>query len=151
MLDWTDIVLRLGVATLAGCGIGLNRDLHGKPIGLRTLGLVGLAVFNAVNGLDWRPLGILADFVDVDPEYEALVEDFLRWKLQYVVVEDRTAAEKALDNAAASVNVDQIRRGPTVIAAPPWRTTRRWKSSPSLRSRAPRRATASPGPPRRPC
>jgi len=43
MLDWSEIVLRLGVATLAGGLIGLNRDLHGKPIGLRTLGLVGLA------------------------------------------------------------------------------------------------------------
>ena len=43
MLDTTDIVLRLGAATLAGGLIGLNRDLHGKPIGLRTLGLVGLA------------------------------------------------------------------------------------------------------------
>lgn len=43
MPDWSEIVLRLGVATLAGGLIGLNRDLHGKPIGLRTLGLVGLA------------------------------------------------------------------------------------------------------------
>ena len=43
MLDWSEIVLRLGAATLAGGAIGLNRDLHGKPIGLRTLGLVGLA------------------------------------------------------------------------------------------------------------
>jgi putative Mg2+ transporter-C (MgtC) family protein len=43
LLDWQDIVLRLGAATLAGGLIGLNRDLHGKPIGLRTLGLVGLA------------------------------------------------------------------------------------------------------------
>jgi putative Mg2+ transporter-C (MgtC) family protein len=36
-------VLRLGVATLASGAISLNRDLHGKPIGLRTLGMVGLA------------------------------------------------------------------------------------------------------------
>jgi putative Mg2+ transporter-C (MgtC) family protein len=43
LLDWQDIVLRLGAATLAGAAIGLNRDLHSKPIGLRTLGLVGLA------------------------------------------------------------------------------------------------------------
>jgi putative Mg2+ transporter-C (MgtC) family protein len=43
LLDWSDIILRLGVATLAGGLIGLNRDLHGKPIGLRTLGLVSLA------------------------------------------------------------------------------------------------------------
>ena len=43
MLDWTEIILRLGVATLAGGLIGLNRDLQGKPIGLKTLGLVSLA------------------------------------------------------------------------------------------------------------
>src|SRR5258708_14872061 len=38
-----DVILRLGAATLIGAAIGLNRDLHGKPIGVRTLGLVGLA------------------------------------------------------------------------------------------------------------
>lgn len=52
--------------------------------------------FNHIRGLDWAPLGILADFVDVDPEYESLVEDFLRRELQYVVVEDRAQAERAL-------------------------------------------------------
>ncbi len=48
LLDWWDIILRLGVATLASGVIGLNRDLHGKPIGLRTLGLVGLATATVV-------------------------------------------------------------------------------------------------------
>jgi putative Mg2+ transporter-C (MgtC) family protein len=48
LLEWSDIVLRLGVATLASCAIGLNRDLHDKPIGVRTLGLVGLATALAV-------------------------------------------------------------------------------------------------------
>ena len=48
MLDWPEIVLRLGVATLAGGLIGLNRDLHGKPIGLKTLGLVALATATVV-------------------------------------------------------------------------------------------------------
>jgi putative Mg2+ transporter-C (MgtC) family protein len=43
LLDWPEIVLRLGVATLAGGLIGLDRDVHGKPLGLKTLGLVGLA------------------------------------------------------------------------------------------------------------
>jgi putative Mg2+ transporter-C (MgtC) family protein len=43
MTDFADIILRLGGATLIGAAIGLNRDLHGKPIGVRTLGLVGLA------------------------------------------------------------------------------------------------------------
>jgi chromosome segregation protein len=53
--------------------------------------------FNAVRGLDWTPLGILADYVEVEPDYEALVEDYLRWKLQYVVVEDRSQAERAIE------------------------------------------------------
>lgn len=43
MIDVADVILRLGGATLIGAAIGLNRDLHGKPIGVRTLGLVGLA------------------------------------------------------------------------------------------------------------
>jgi putative Mg2+ transporter-C (MgtC) family protein len=37
-----EIILRLGAATVIGAAIGLNRDLHGKPTGVRTLGLVGL-------------------------------------------------------------------------------------------------------------
>jgi putative Mg2+ transporter-C (MgtC) family protein len=48
LLDWPEILLRLGVATLAGGLIGLDRDLHGKPVGLKTLGLVGLATAMAV-------------------------------------------------------------------------------------------------------
>jgi putative Mg2+ transporter-C (MgtC) family protein len=48
MTDLAEIVLRLGGATLIGAAIGLNRDLHGKPIGVRTLGLVGLASATAV-------------------------------------------------------------------------------------------------------
>jgi putative Mg2+ transporter-C (MgtC) family protein len=41
-MDWTEIALRLSAATLIGGILGLNRDLHGKPTGVRTLGLVGL-------------------------------------------------------------------------------------------------------------
>jgi putative Mg2+ transporter-C (MgtC) family protein len=48
MTDLAEIILRLGGATLIGAAIGLNRDLHGKPIGVRTLGLVGLASAMAV-------------------------------------------------------------------------------------------------------
>ncbi|MFT4117542.1 MgtC/SapB family protein [Bradyrhizobium sp.] len=47
-LDWPEILLRLGIATLAGGAIGLNRDLHGKPIGLKTLGIVGLSTATVV-------------------------------------------------------------------------------------------------------
>jgi putative Mg2+ transporter-C (MgtC) family protein len=41
-MDTLEIVLRLVVAALAGVALGLNRDLRGKPTGVRTLGLVGL-------------------------------------------------------------------------------------------------------------
>lgn len=34
--------VQLIVAMICGMAIGLNRDLHGKPTGVRTLGLVGL-------------------------------------------------------------------------------------------------------------
>ena len=37
-----EMALRLLAATLIGASIGLNRDLHGKPTGVRTMGLVGL-------------------------------------------------------------------------------------------------------------
>lgn len=33
---------RLGLATLAGSAIGLNRKLHGKPVGIRTHSLIAL-------------------------------------------------------------------------------------------------------------
>ena len=36
------ILLRLGVATLIGCALGLNRELRNKPAGMRTHGLVCL-------------------------------------------------------------------------------------------------------------
>jgi putative Mg2+ transporter-C (MgtC) family protein len=42
-MDLSEIAIRLVLATLAGTALGLNRDLRGKPTGVRTLGLVGLA------------------------------------------------------------------------------------------------------------
>src|SRR5439155_5696206 len=41
--------------------------------------------FNHVRGQNWKPLGILADLIEVEREYEAVVEDFLRQERQYVV------------------------------------------------------------------
>jgi putative Mg2+ transporter-C (MgtC) family protein len=51
-MDTMEIALRLGAAALAGVALGLNRDLHGKPTGVRTLGLVGLGSALAVMALD---------------------------------------------------------------------------------------------------
>jgi len=47
-MEWTDIVLRLGASLVVGGALGINRDLHGKPTGVRTLGLVSLASTMAV-------------------------------------------------------------------------------------------------------
>lgn len=41
-LSEVDVALRLAAAMVAGMVMGLNRDLKGKPAGVRTLGLVGL-------------------------------------------------------------------------------------------------------------
>jgi len=40
---WLDMTLRIALALLAGALVGVNRDLHRKSIGLRTLGLVSLS------------------------------------------------------------------------------------------------------------
>lgn len=40
--DQIDIAMRLVVAAIAGMAVGLNRDIHNKPIGMRTLGLVSI-------------------------------------------------------------------------------------------------------------
>jgi putative Mg2+ transporter-C (MgtC) family protein len=48
MIGWLDIFVRLGAAMAIGGAVGLNRELHHKPTGVRTLGLVGLGSALAV-------------------------------------------------------------------------------------------------------
>src|SRR5258707_1267737 len=43
LLEWPDLALRLAFAVLGGVLIGLDRDEHGRPAGLRTTLLVCLA------------------------------------------------------------------------------------------------------------
>ena len=57
-MDWLDIVLRLGSAILIGGAIGLNRDLHHKPTGMRTLGLVALGSTLAVLAVAGDPAAV---------------------------------------------------------------------------------------------
>jgi putative Mg2+ transporter-C (MgtC) family protein len=55
--DIVDIFWRLTAAVVVGMLIGLNRDLTGKPIGVRTLGLVSLgAAIVAVSTVHFRGL-----------------------------------------------------------------------------------------------
>ena len=42
LMDYGEIVLRLLSAVSIGCVIGIDRILHGKPTGMKTLGLVAL-------------------------------------------------------------------------------------------------------------
>jgi putative Mg2+ transporter-C (MgtC) family protein len=48
MLEWLDIIFRFGAAILIGSSIGIYFELHQKPTGMRTLGLVSLASAVAV-------------------------------------------------------------------------------------------------------
>ena len=42
MLSTLDIGIRLTASLAAGIAVGINRDMHAKLVGVRTLGLVGL-------------------------------------------------------------------------------------------------------------
>jgi chromosome segregation protein len=42
------------------------------------------------------PAGVLADFLEVEPQYESMVEDFLRDELNYIVVKSWDAADEGL-------------------------------------------------------
>ena len=54
-------------------------------------------LFGALENQDsFRPLGLLADFIDVDPAYERAAEEFLHDELEYVVVEDWQQAESGM-------------------------------------------------------
>ena len=44
----------------------------------------------------FRPLGILADFLEAEPRFESLVEDFLAEELEYVVVRSWEAAQEGV-------------------------------------------------------
>jgi chromosome segregation protein len=46
---------------------------------------------------DLQPIGVLADFVEVDSAYEKATEEFLHEELEYVVVKDWTDAERGID------------------------------------------------------
>jgi putative Mg2+ transporter-C (MgtC) family protein len=40
--DWQSLILRLTVALLVGCAIGINRQQNGRPAGMRTFMIVSL-------------------------------------------------------------------------------------------------------------
>ncbi len=44
-----------------------------------------------------NPVGVLADFLEVDPQFEKATEEFLHEELEFVVVRDWTEAERGID------------------------------------------------------
>jgi chromosome segregation protein len=50
------------------------------------------------------PVGVLADFLEVDPRFEGVVEDFLRDELNYIVVKSWDAADEGLRLLRSDVN-----------------------------------------------
>ena len=53
---------------------------------------------------DLKPAGVLADYVEVDPQYEKPAEEFLHDELEYVVVESWQQAERGLDFIRAELS-----------------------------------------------
>jgi chromosome segregation protein len=52
----------------------------------------------------WAPVGTLADFLETSGEYEAVVDEFLRDELNYVVMESWGAAEQGVKLLKSGVN-----------------------------------------------
>ena len=46
---------------------------------------------------NFRPAGVLADFIEVEPAFEKATEDFLHEELEYVVVQNWNEAERGID------------------------------------------------------
>ncbi|HEU5019782.1 MAG TPA: MgtC/SapB family protein [Pseudolabrys sp.] len=57
-----DEILRLCIATLVGIAIGFNRELRGKPLGMRTLALVALGA--AIASTTAIHFGSLSEYPD---------------------------------------------------------------------------------------
>ena len=53
---------------------------------------------------DLKPLGVLADYVEVDRQFEKPAEEFLHEELEYVVVESWEQAERGLDFIRAELD-----------------------------------------------
>ena len=68
----TDILIRLFAAFAVGGALGLNRDLHHKPAGVRTIGLVCLAAATLVLAASEAAPGV-AGFADVSRIIQGLM------------------------------------------------------------------------------
>jgi len=56
-----------------------------------------LAALETGRAGEFRPEGVLADFIDVDPAWERAAEEFLHEELEYIVVRDWSEAERSMN------------------------------------------------------
>jgi chromosome segregation protein len=74
---------------------------------------------------DLKPVGVLADFLEVDPKIERAAEEFLHEELEYVVVRDWADAERGIElmrgelNGRATFLVEGTEAGAPEPAFPP--------------------------------
>jgi len=95
------IFLRLGAATLIGAVIGLNRDLHGKPTGVRTLGLVGLgAALVVLASMDLRSTELELDANTVSRAMQGVITGIGFLGAGVIVRESRGSKVHGLTTAA---------------------------------------------------
>ena len=73
---------------------------------------------------DLKPIGVLADFLEVDSQYEKATEEFLHEELEYVVVHDWQDAERGMDLLRAGIDgratflVESLETGPAPATGP---------------------------------
>jgi chromosome segregation protein len=85
--------LRSELATAIGKRASLEASL--KDHGYSTESVKRLLKANSLEG-GLAPAGVLADFLEVDDQYEGVIDDFFRDELNYIVVKSWNAAEEGM-------------------------------------------------------
>jgi chromosome segregation protein len=85
--------LRSELATAMGKRAALEASL--KDHGYSTESVKRLLKANSLEG-GLAPAGVLADFLEVDDQYEGVIDDFFRDELNYIVVKSWNAAEEGM-------------------------------------------------------
>lgn len=73
LIEWSDDALRLLAAAFIGALIGLDRELLGKPLGFRTLGVVAIASCALVVAVERYDLALTGDNENVGRAIQGLM------------------------------------------------------------------------------
>ncbi|TDU28288.1 putative Mg2+ transporter-C (MgtC) family protein [Panacagrimonas perspica] len=73
LIEWSDDALRLLAAAFVGALIGLDRELLGKPLGFRTLGVVAIASCALVVAVERYDLALAGDHENVGRAIQGLM------------------------------------------------------------------------------